>query len=386
MPTAKYRHYNIHYEFNSEGDGPVIVFINGIIQSTAHWVGYREQLKKFGIRTISFDQLGQGASDHPVLDYDFEENPDIVAAVMDACGVEKAYIAGISFGGTIVLKFGIKYPERCCGLIPMSTFSELDSRLLNMGATMWDGMARIGFEYILDLLIPINFSSRFIAGLGENLKTIRRNAANVNDLYGIQNLIESIRNMPMEGFTAELHKIKAPTLILNAEHDPLTPRWCHEVIRKNTLNSRLMLIQHAFHAFSIEFSDVTLRVLREFINSVENGSWKGDQTAWIANDDATADQYAFPCQGDHTRLIPMMYPSSPDQKTEVQPDTASKAPNQAASKTTRSTSKTGAAPTARPKTATPKKPAPAPAKQSKPDPVKKADAKSAARNAAKKSG
>ena len=306
MPFAKYRNYKIHYEFNDEGNGPVVIFINGIIQSTAHWVGYRDQLKKYGIRTISFDQLGQGASDHPVLDCEFEENSDIVAAVLDACGVDKAYIAGISFGGTIVLKFALKYPQRCAGLIPMSTFSEMDSRLLYMGTTMWDGMVRVGFEYILDQLIPINFSSKFISSLGENLKTIRRNAANVNDLYGIQNLIESIRNMPMEGFTAELPKITAPTLILNAEHDPLTPRWCHEVIRKNIKNSRLMFIQNAFHAFSVELPDITIRVVREFINSVEKGTWVGDQTVWIATDDASSEQWSFPCEGDHTRSIPIM--------------------------------------------------------------------------------
>lgn len=328
MPIAKYRNYKIHYEFNDEGDGPVIIFINGIIQSTAHWVGYREQLKQFGIRTISFDQLGQGASDHPVLDYDFEENPDIVAAVLDACKVKKAYIAGISFGGTIVLKFALKYPDRCAGLIPMSTFSELDSRLLYMGTTMWDGMIRVGFEYILDQLIPINFSSRFISALGDNLKAIRRNAANVNDLFGIQNLIESIRNMPMEGFTAELPKIKAPTLILNAEHDPLTPRWCHEVIRKNIKNSRLMFIQHAYHAFSVELPDVTIRILREFIQSVENGTWSGDQTAWIATDDAKSEQWCFPCVGDHTRSIPIMAkpaettPAAPAKSEAKQPSAA----------------------------------------------------------------
>lgn len=305
MPFAKYRHYNIHYEFVNEGNGPVIIFINGIIQSTAHWAGYAEVFKKFGIRTISFDQLGQGTSDHPVLDYDFEENPDIVATVLDACGVDKAYVAGISFGGTIVLKFGIKYPERCLGLVPMSTFSELDSRLLYMGTTMWDGMVRVGFEYILDQLIPINFSSRFLDTLGDNIKIIRRNAANVNDLFGIQNLIESIRNMPRAGFTAELPKIKAPTLILNAEHDPLTPRWCHEIIRQNIKNSRLMLVQHAYHAFSVEFPDVCIRILREFIDSVEKGTWKGDQSVWVANDVATADPYCFPCQSDHTRSIPI---------------------------------------------------------------------------------
>lgn len=305
MPIAKFRHHKVYYEFNNEGNGPVIVFLNGLIQNTAHWAGYAQHLSAHGIRSISFDQLGQGFSDRPVLDYDFEDNPDIVAAVLDACGVEKAYIAGISFGGTIVLKFGLKHPDRTAGLVPMSTFSELDSRLRMVGIAMWEGLARIGFEYLLDLFIPINFSHRFIDSVSGHLNAIRRNSFNNNDLYAIQNLIESLRNMPKEGFTAELHKITAPTLILNAEHDSLTPRWSHEVIRRNIANSRLMLIQHGFHAFSMEYPDITMRILREFITSVESGRWVGDQSVWIANDDANAEEYAFPCEGDHNRLIPI---------------------------------------------------------------------------------
>jgi pimeloyl-ACP methyl ester carboxylesterase len=304
MPTFTYHKREVYYEFTDDGDGPVVVFINGIIQQASHWRRFASDFQKFGIRTIAYDMPGQGSSEKPPLGYDFEDNPELIAALLDHCKVKKAYLAGISFGGTIVLKFALKYPKRCAGLIPMSTFSEVDERLQCIGISMYEGMVRVGFEYLVDWLIPINFSSKRIEHIGAAMPAVKRSSANANDLFSIQNLIESLRYVDKQGFTAELDKITCPTLIMNGEFDYLTPRWCHEKIRQHIKNSRLMLVQHAYHAFTIEFPEISSRLMREFICAVEQGSWQGDQTVWIASDDPNALEAAFPCEGDHTRALP----------------------------------------------------------------------------------
>lgn len=324
MPTFTYQKHKVYYEFTNEGDGPVIVFVNGIIQRVAHWARYAKEFQQHGIRTIAYDMPGQGDSDKPGLGYDFEDNPDLIAAMLDHCKVKKAYLAGISFGGTIVLKFGLKYPDRCAGLIPMSTFSEVDERLQYIGISMYEGMVRVGFEYLVDWLIPINFTSKRIESISALMPVVKRSTSNANDLFSIQNLIESIRYVDKKGFTEELDKIKCPTLIMNAEFDYLTPRWCHEKIRAHIKNSRLMLIQHAFHAFTIEFPEISSRLIQEFITSVENGTWQGDQTVWIADDDPNAKVAAFPCEGDHNRSIPVG--KRPDNVPAYIPKAARKAP------------------------------------------------------------
>lgn len=323
MPTITFQKHKVYYEFTNEGDGPVIVFVNGIIQRVAHWARFAKDFQRYGIRTIAYDMPGQGDSDKPGLGYDFEDNAELIVALLDECKVKKAYIAGISFGGTIALKFGLKYPQRCAGLIPMSTFSEVDERLHYIGISMYEGMIRVGFEYLVDWLIPINFSSKRIGAVGDLMPVVKRSTANSNDLFSIQNLIESIRYVDKEGFTAELDRITCPTFIMNAEFDYLTPRWCHEKIRQHIKNSRLMLIQHAFHAFTIEFPEISSRLIREFILEVENGSWQGDQTVWIASDDPKAKESAFPCEGDHMRGLPIF--KRPDNVPVFVPKVAHKA-------------------------------------------------------------
>jgi 3-oxoadipate enol-lactonase len=304
MAFLKYNDHEIHYEIQGDPGTPVITFINGLTQRTQHWLKYAEYLNKAGYQVLTYDLLGQGISSKPVLFIDFEENPEILRSLLDHLNIEKAYAMGISFGGIIVLKFGIRYPERTKGLVPMSAFTEMNGQLNWIGLNLYEGMVRIGFEYLVSLLVPINFSASYIEKNKETLPAVIRTSFSYNDLYAIQNLIETFRNF--KSFTPQLKKIECPTLIMNGEYDCLTPRWCHEIMRVNIKNSRLIVMQHTCHAFTLEIPEITCRVISDFVNQVETGKWVGDQSVWIASDDPESDVIAFRCEGDHTRAIPFL--------------------------------------------------------------------------------
>jgi pimeloyl-ACP methyl ester carboxylesterase len=302
----KYGYNELHYELDGTPGKPVITIINGLIQGTQHWTRHIRLLTEAGYQVLTYDLLGQGSSSKPVLFVDFEENPKILAALLDHLSIKKTYVMGISFGGAISLKLAINYPQKLKGLIPMSTFSEMDEQLLLKGTNLYIGMIKVGLEYLVDLFNAFNFSSSWIRDNQDKLEISKRKSFSYNDLYAIQNLIESIRNF--RGFTPELKKIKCPTLIMNGEYDFLTPRWCHEVLRRNIKNSRLVLMQHVCHAFTVEIPEITCRIIVDFIKQVESKKWIGDQSVWIATDDPQSKDLLFPCEGDHTRAIPLFKP------------------------------------------------------------------------------
>ena len=308
MAFCKYQGYDIYHELTGPSGKPVIVFINGLTQRSTNWIYYIKNLTAAGYRVLTYDLLGQGNSSKPILDVDFEENANLLCTLLDHVGVEQAYISGISFGGVIALRFAIRYPHRIRGLIPMSTFSEMDAQVLRTGANLYEGMTRVGFEYLIRLLIPLNFSARWIEKNESSLDILQRIGTATNELYAIQNLMESLRNF--QSFTPELKRITSPTLILNGEYDCFTPRSCHEILRQNIANCRLMLIQHVFHAFTLEVPKITCRILADFIDQVESGQWQGDKSVWVASDDPQAEAVAFPCPGDHTRAIPFPVPQT----------------------------------------------------------------------------
>lgn len=303
MPTYHYKAHPVYYELAGPAAAPTLVFINGLTQATRHWAGYRDYFNARGFRVLTYDLLGQGDSAKPILGLDFDDNVEVLAGLLDALGIERAYVGGISFGGVIVLKFGTRYPDRCAGLIPMSTFSEMDSQLMRIGVNLHQGLSRVGFEYLIDLFTTYNFSEHWIERNMEAIPGLKRASSSINDLYAIQNLMESIANF--RPFTQDLARIHCPTLILNGEYDSLTPRRSHELLRQRIANSRLVLLQHVYHAFTLEIPEITCRVLEGFLTEVESGTWNGDQSVWIAADDPKAEAILQPCRGDHTRAIPI---------------------------------------------------------------------------------
>jgi class 3 adenylate cyclase len=118
---AKSGDLNIAYQM--WGDGPIdLVFVPGF---TTHlelmleppWNGsVPRRLARFA-RVITFDKRGVGLSDRVDQAATLEERMDDVRAVMDAEGVERAALVGVSEGGAMSALFAATYPERTTSLV-----------------------------------------------------------------------------------------------------------------------------------------------------------------------------------------------------------------------------------------------------------------------------
>lgn len=296
--------HQIYYELHGAAGDPVVTIVNGLSMRTTHWEPYFGTLPAAGCRALSYDLLGQGYSSKPVLGVDFDDHVRMLKELHDHLGISKPYIMGISFGGVVALKYAIAYPDAIAGLLPVSTFSELDSQLRGHAMNLYTGLSRVGFEYYLDLLMPLNFSNEWLVGNQELIAIIRRVGATSNELYGIQNLMESLADF--QSITEDLSRIRCPTLIFNGEYDYLTPRHLHDVMLRNIGNARLVLVQKVCHAFTLETPALTARLICDFVEDVERGAWKGDQSVWIAAEDPDAEVMLTPCPGDHLRAIPIV--------------------------------------------------------------------------------
>lgn len=302
MSTLKHRGYDVYYEYHEKTSGHTVVFINGLSMRTNHWEPFVKILTAQNISVLLYDMLGQGSSSKPVLGTNFSENADALSEILAEIGIEQAYIAGISFGGVVAEEFAFRYPEKTKGLIAISTFSELDGQLKMHSENLHTAMTQIGFEAYLNLLLPLNFTSRYLENMADILKVSKRLTSLSLDVYGIQNLMESLKDFT--SITEDIKNITAPTLILNGEYDFFTPRHIHEILRKSIKNSKLMIIQHYSHAFTLEIPDISCRIIIDFIKQVEDGSWVGDQSVWVAEDDIDSEAVAYPCEENVLRFLP----------------------------------------------------------------------------------
>jgi pimeloyl-ACP methyl ester carboxylesterase len=308
MPKARIGRHSVEYALVGDDRAPLLAFVNGLTQYSGLWEAYSRHFAARGLRVLRFDMLGQGDSEKPVLGGRFEDHWRTLEGILDHIGEERAFVAGISFGGTVAVQFAGERPERCAGLVAMSCFAEMPPQLYMMGCGLYEALVQVGLPSLQRWLMPMNMSDDWLDANKDALPEMMRRGYAINDLYALQNLMESVSEF--EPITDLLPKITCPTLILNGEHDFFTPRKCHEVLRKGIRNSRLVIVQHAYHAYTLEHPEVTMRLIGAFVEHVRAGTCPGDQSVWIAADDIDAAEPWFPCPGDHLRSIPL--PVSPE--------------------------------------------------------------------------
>jgi class 3 adenylate cyclase/pimeloyl-ACP methyl ester carboxylesterase len=115
------------------GDGPVdLVIVPGLVSNVeTMWgepivVRLIRNMTRFA-RIVLFDKRGTGCSDPVAGAPTMEERMDDIRAVMDAVGVHRAVIDGISEGGPLAMLFAATYPERVQALVLYGTFPKIDA-------------------------------------------------------------------------------------------------------------------------------------------------------------------------------------------------------------------------------------------------------------------
>jgi 3-oxoadipate enol-lactonase len=154
----------------------------------------------------------------------------------------------------------------------------------------------------------MNVSDQWLGPVLDKLDSVKRQGWLVNDVYALQNLMESF--LDFRPLTSQLSSITLPTMILNGEFDFLTPRAVHETLRVRIPNSALVIIQRAYHAFTLEKPALTADLLARFAEDVLAGRWQGNKAVWIAPEEAGGELIAFPGGHDHLRAIPVQGPAT----------------------------------------------------------------------------
>src|SRR5215475_11358489 len=282
MPYLAHGSYRIRYELEGPADGPAYVLVNGLTQYAELWNAYRDALIARRFRVATFDLLGQGASDKPALFINQDDQVNALRLLIGELGDSPVFLSGISFGGLIALRYAIAHGERLAGLVPMSAFAELSPQLALLGNALRTGLILGGTGYLQDLLLPMNLSDAWLKPLLGNLDAVKRQGWLINDVYALQNLMESF--LDFQPLTPLLPAIKAPTMILNGEFDFLTPRSLHETLRLGIPDSSLVIIPNAYHAFTLEQAALTADLLARFAEDVLAKRWQGNKAVWIAPD------------------------------------------------------------------------------------------------------
>jgi pimeloyl-ACP methyl ester carboxylesterase len=130
-PEVRYaKSGDVHIAYQVFGKGPNnLVVIPGFISHVEHiWdspdqVAWLNHLAR-RVRVVLFDKRGTGLSDRLGQLPDLDERMDDARAVMDAAGIERAALMGVSEGGSLATLFAASHPDRCSALILYGSFAK----------------------------------------------------------------------------------------------------------------------------------------------------------------------------------------------------------------------------------------------------------------------
>jgi pimeloyl-ACP methyl ester carboxylesterase len=251
MPYLNRDGVQIYYE--EAGKGPAVLLSHGYSASARMWDG---QMKALSDRyhLISWDMRGHDRSDSP-------ENPALyshdttvadMAAILDACKVDRAVIGGLSLGGFMSLAFNLAHPERVLALMLFDTgpgYKKDAPR--NEWNKMTDGIARA-------------LEQKGLAAIGASAEvTVAKHRS-------AQGLAHAARGMlaQADGSVIEsMPSIRVPTLVLAGAGDKQFLSAIDYMAAKIP-GAEKVILEGAGHAANIDQPEAFNRAVRKFLDRV----------------------------------------------------------------------------------------------------------------------
>jgi len=204
-------------------------------------------------RLIRYDERGNGMSQRDVPDVSFDTWVRDLETVVDAAGLDRFSLLGMSRGGAIAIAYAVKHPERVdklvlYGAFPMGSYhygspEELEARraLINLTRLGW-GLHHPAFCRM--------FTNRFMPNstpVHENwfddLQRVSTSAENAARLMHIDSAID-VRGL--------LRHVQAPTLVLHCDRDQVVSPEHGRQLAAEIPNARYASLPSANHLLLAE--------------------------------------------------------------------------------------------------------------------------------------
>ena len=243
QPTAR----GIAWRADGPSTAPALLFLNSLGTTCDIW---QPQLARFGerFRVVRLDTRGHGQSASPEGDYTLDQAGADALGVLDAAGVDRAHVCGVSLGGMTAMWLAAHAPERVRTIVAVST-----ALRIGVPATWEDRIRQVeagGPASLADAAMARWFTERFRHAHPDVVAWCRQMLAGCDPL-GYARACAILRD-------ADLHdvatRITAPTLVIVGNEDPVTPPADAAEIRRHIHGARLLTLE-ASHICAVERAD-----------------------------------------------------------------------------------------------------------------------------------
>jgi pimeloyl-ACP methyl ester carboxylesterase len=263
MPKVRVNDIQMFYEVH--GEGFPLIMIMGFTGNTSWWDPRWIQTLSEKFKIIAFDNRGAGRTDISDREYSIKLFADDTAGLMNALGIPRANVLGISMGGMIAQELVLNYPEKVKKLVLCSTYcggakSVQPSQEVQRALTPDRGT--VSAEEVARMTIPLLFTEEFIKNNpGAEELVMQQITKNPISNEAFMRQVNAIMNFDAYD---RLSQIKVPTLVLYGKRDILIPPENGAILGKAIPKARLVSFENSAHGL-IEETEEVLHAIVEFL-------------------------------------------------------------------------------------------------------------------------
>jgi pimeloyl-ACP methyl ester carboxylesterase len=247
--------------YDEAGGGLAVVFSHGTMMDRSM---FRPQLATLSgsFRVIAFDHRARTARWQGP--YSLDDLASDCLALLDALGIERCVLGGMSMGGFMALRMALRHPDRLDAIIlidsmasaPLSPNEGFFQSLKDSGP-LSEAVARRN----ADILFGVTTRSH-------RPELVDAWKAQWRELTGASVYWETASWLRREDLSSRLGEISVPTLVIHGEEDVIIPIAAGEEMADGVQNGRLVRVANAGHTSNLEDPDAVNAAISGFVESL----------------------------------------------------------------------------------------------------------------------
>lgn len=250
--------------YRTLGEGFPLVFIMGLTANMDWWDPELLDDLSAHYQLLLFDNRGSGRTVTPQGDFTIEQFAGDTSGLMDALGIDRAHVMGVSMGGMIAQELALDYPDKveklvlcatnCGGREAVLPDREVLARLVDRSGTSHELMERF-----LSLL----FCEKWLVDNPDYVNEFKRRylIRPATDEDAARQFMATVRFRTYE----RLPLIDKPTLIACGTEDILIPAENSRILAKRIPGAVLVEFEQAAHGFINQCREEFVDVLTGFL-------------------------------------------------------------------------------------------------------------------------
>ncbi len=263
--TVRANGQELYYELH--GQGPPLVLVMGIGYDSSLWTLAQVPALSTRFQVIMVDNRDAGRSSRAAHPYTIADMADDLAGLLDALGIPRSHLLGLSMGGMIALEFALRHPDRLDRLVLTGTgAAPARSAVDPIQIWSWVKANDATGEIFGGQQFAALFSTAFLRDHQAVRATAELLASNPYPMspeaYGRQ--ADAYRHFDA---LDRLLGVTAPTLVIVGEQDLLTPRWVVREVAEAIAGAQVEVIRGdgSSHLVPLERPDDFNRLVLDFL-------------------------------------------------------------------------------------------------------------------------